>query len=52
MNDSHEVVGGTETISNVTGELLNRAFVYIDGTMYNLTFYLVGGPKVLLTRAA
>lgn len=51
VNDSHEVVGSTNTISNATGETLNRAFVYINGKMYNLTFYLVGGPTVLLTSA-
>jgi len=51
VNDSHEVVGVTDTISSTTGEVLNRAFVYIGGTMYNLTFYLVGGPTVLLSSA-
>jgi hypothetical protein len=29
----------------------NAAFIYIGGTMYNLTFYLVGGPTVLLSDA-
>jgi len=51
VNASREVVGSTNTISSVTGETLNRAFIYIDGKMYNLTFYLVGGPTVLLTNA-
>jgi probable HAF family extracellular repeat protein len=51
INDSREVVGQTETISSTTGEVLDRAFVYINGTMYNLTFYLVGGPTVLLSDA-
>jgi uncharacterized membrane protein len=51
VNDSHEIVGWTNTISKVTGRSLKRAFVYIGGTMYNLTFYLVGGPTVLLSEA-
>ena len=51
IDDSEEIVGWTNTISSVNGEVLNRAFVYIGGTMYNLTFYLVGGPTVLLSDA-
>ncbi len=51
INDSREVVGQTQTISSTTGAELQRAFVYINGTMYNLTFYLVGGPTVLLSDA-
>jgi len=52
VNDSHEIVGWTNTISNATGLPLQRAFIYIGGTMYNLTFYLVGGPTVLLSEAS
>ena len=51
VNDSHEVVGQTTTISSTNQALLKRAFVYIDGTTYNLTFYLVGGPTALLEDA-
>ena len=51
VNDSHEIVGWTETVSRITGDTLSRAFVYIGGTMYNVTFYLVGGPTVLLSNA-
>jgi hypothetical protein len=51
LNDSNEIVGSTTTISDVTHEPLTRAFIYIDGTMYNLTFYLVGGPQELLSDA-
>ncbi len=51
VNDSHEVVGWTNTAATTTGILLNRAFVYTGGMMYNLTFYLVGGPTALLTNA-
>ncbi len=51
VNDSHEIVGNTNTVSTATGAVLTRAFVYIGGTMYNLTFYLVGGPTVLLSDA-
>jgi hypothetical protein len=51
FNDSNEIVGTTNTISNATQEVLNRAFIDIDGTMYNLTFYEVGGPKFLLSDA-
>ena len=51
VNDSREIVGWTNTISSVTGETLQRAFIYINGTMLNLTFYLVGGPTVLLSDA-
>jgi probable HAF family extracellular repeat protein len=51
VNDSHEVVGQTDTISSTTGEVLKRAFLYANGTTYNLTFYLVGGPTVLLSDA-
>ncbi len=51
VNDSHEVVGSTTTISSVDGSQLTRAFIYTGGTMYNLTFYLVGGPTVLLNQA-
>lgn len=51
VNDSHEVVGSTNTVSSATGEVLNRAFVYTGGMMYNLTFYLVDGPTALLQDA-
>jgi len=51
VNDSHEIVGVTDTISSANGAVLNRAFLYTNGTMYNLTFYLVGGPTALLTSA-
>jgi len=51
VNDSHEIVGFTNTISSVDGSVLSRAFLYSNGTMYNLTFYLVGGPTALLTDA-
>lgn len=51
VDDSHEVVGTTQTISSVTGETLQRAFVYTNGTMYNLTFYTIGGPTALLSQA-
>jgi probable HAF family extracellular repeat protein len=51
FNDSSEIVGTTNTISSATQEVLNRAFISIDGTMYNLTFYLVGGPQFLLSDA-
>jgi probable HAF family extracellular repeat protein len=51
VNDSHEVVGSTSTISSVNGSVLSRAFLYTNGTMYNLTFYLVGGPTALLSDA-
>jgi len=51
VNDSHEIVGTTQTISSVDGSILFRAFLYTHGTMYNLTFYLVGGPTAHLTRA-
>jgi probable HAF family extracellular repeat protein len=51
VNDSHEIVGVTNTISSASGQILNRAFVHIGGTMYNLTFFLVGGPTALLSDA-
>jgi probable HAF family extracellular repeat protein len=51
VNDSHEIVGFTNTLSSVGGAVLFRAFVYTNGTMYNLTFYLTGGPTALLTNA-
>jgi probable HAF family extracellular repeat protein len=52
VNDSHEVVGTTNTISTVDGALKDRAFVYINGTLYNLTFYTTAGtPTALLTDA-
>jgi uncharacterized membrane protein len=51
VNDTHEVVGSTQTISSAMGQVLERAFVYFGGTMYNLSFYLVGGPTVLLSSA-
>jgi probable HAF family extracellular repeat protein len=51
INDSHEIVGFTTTISKLTGESLMRAYMYIDGITFNLTFYLVGGPTVLLSDA-
>ena len=51
VNDSHEIVGWTNTISSATGATLQRAFVDMGGTMYNLSFYLVGGPAVLLSDA-
>ncbi len=51
VNDSREVVGWTTTISSVNGQTLQRAFIWVGGTMYNLTFSLVGGPTVLLSNA-
>jgi hypothetical protein len=51
FNDSSEIVGTTNTISDATQAVLSRAFIYIDGTMYNLTFFLVGGPQFLLSDA-
>jgi probable HAF family extracellular repeat protein len=51
VNDSHEIVGFTQTLSNTNGAVLSRAFLYTNGTMYNLTFYLVGGPTAHLTDA-
>jgi len=51
VNNSREVVGETDTISSSTGAVLQRAFLYSNGTMYNLTFYLVNGPTVLLSDA-
>jgi probable HAF family extracellular repeat protein len=51
INDSREVVGWTNTVSSATGAVLQRAFIYSGGTMYNLTFYLTSGPTVLLSDA-
>ena len=51
VNDSQEIVGWTNTVSSVNGEKLQRAFIYIGGTMYNLSFYEVGGPTALLAQA-
>ena len=51
VDDSHEIVGSTSTISSVNGSVLSRAFLYTNGTMYNLTFFLAGGPTALLTNA-
>ena len=51
VNDSHEIVGWTDTVASANGQVLQRAFVYMGGTMYNLTFYLVGGPTVLRSEA-
>jgi probable HAF family extracellular repeat protein len=51
VNDSQEIVGFTQTVSSANGSVLSRAFLYTNGTMYNLTFYLVGGPTVLLSEA-
>jgi hypothetical protein len=51
VNDSQEIVGWTNTLSSATGQVLRRAFVWVGGTMYNLTFDLVGGPTVLLSEA-
>ena len=51
VNDSHEIVGWTNTVSSANGEKLQRAFIYLDGTMYNLSFYEVGGPTALLAQA-
>lgn len=51
VNDSGEIVGWTNTVSSVDGTILVRAFIDISGTMYNLTFYEVGGPTALLEDA-
>jgi probable HAF family extracellular repeat protein len=51
VNDSQEIVGWTNTVSSVNGNVLRRAFVWEGGAMYNLTFYLVGGATVLLSDA-
>jgi probable HAF family extracellular repeat protein len=51
IDDSREIVGSTNTISSANGSVLSRAFLYTNGTMYNLTFYLTGGPTALLTNA-
>ncbi len=44
-------MGSTQTISSTNQSVLQRAFLYTNGIMYNLTFYLVGGPTALLTDA-
>jgi probable HAF family extracellular repeat protein len=51
VNDSGEVVGTTSTISSTDGSVLSRAFMYVNGTTYNLSFYLTGGPTVHLSNA-
>ena len=51
VNDSREIVGWTNTVSSANGEKLQRAFIDIDGTMYNLSFYEVGGATALLGQA-
>ncbi len=51
VNDSQEIVGWTKTISSKNGDVLQRAALWVHGTTYNLTFYLVGGPTVLLSDA-
>jgi hypothetical protein len=39
INDFDEIVGNSEVMLN-TGEVTNRAFVWIAGKMYNLTSYV------------
>lgn len=51
VNDSHEIVGWTNTVSSATGTILFRAFVYTGGTMYNLSFFEAGGAQYLLDNA-
>jgi probable HAF family extracellular repeat protein len=51
VNDSHEVIGVSEAVATATGALLQRAFVYTNGKMYNLTFYTTSGPTALLEDA-
>ncbi len=51
VNDSHEVVGWADSISSADNSVLQRAFFYANGTMYNLTFFLVGSPPIRLTDA-
>jgi probable HAF family extracellular repeat protein len=51
VNDSHEVVGWSNAIANADGSVLQRAFVYIAGTMYDLSFYLTNASTIRLTNA-
>jgi len=51
VNDSREIVGWTNTISSVDNSVLQRAFVYIAGTMYNLSFFLTNSSTIRLTDA-
>lgn len=50
INDSDEVVGFSEIMLN-TGAVANRAFVWIAGKMYNLSFY-TNVPTVALVDAS
>jgi probable HAF family extracellular repeat protein len=51
VNDSHEVVGHSQALSSADGTVLTRAFLYANGTMYNLSFFLVNAPTIRLTDA-
>jgi probable HAF family extracellular repeat protein len=52
VNDMDEVVGSSNAISSADGSVLQRAFYYANGTMYNLSFFLSGAPGNLrLTEA-
>ena len=53
VNDFREIVGTSQAISSADNSVLQRAFYYADGTMYNLSFFLSGAPSSLrLTDAS
>lgn len=51
VNDSHEVVGTSDAIRTSDGAQLTRAFLYANGTLLDLSFFLVSAPSLRLTSA-
>ena len=51
VNDFHEVVGWAHAVASADNSLLQRAFFYANGSIYNLTYLLVGSPPIRLTDA-
>lgn len=52
VNDSHEVVGTSQAIATADGSILQRAFLYENGRMYDLSFYTDRYRRIRLTDAS
>lgn len=51
INDFIEIVGWTNTVSTADNSVLQRAFVYTGGKMYNLSFFIANSSTIRLTDA-
>jgi hypothetical protein len=51
INSADEIVGTSEAIATADGSVLQRAFLYTGGQLYNLSFNLLNAPTIRLTVA-